>query len=83
MKEGAQSLVGSAIGCAIVGAAGVFALAVAGLLALAFPLTVSVVVGTLLVLAFTEWRRRKSRKPIAMSAAPDADPANDRDREGN
>lgn len=58
MKESAQSAIGSAIGCVVVGGVALFALLLTGMLALAFPITVSVVVTVIAVLAVLEWRRR-------------------------
>ena len=75
MKAAAQKALGRVLGCAIIGGLGLGALAAVGLLALAFPLTLSIVAGSVLVLSVVEWRRRAQigRDELA-SSVPSGDP---------
>ena len=75
MKASAQTAWGRVLGCATLGGLGLGALAVVGLLVLAFPLTLSIVVGSVLVLGVIEWRRRgKIGRAARAGSIPSGDP---------
>lgn len=57
MKPSLESAIGYSIGCALVGALALVAIGVIVLLALAFPVTLTIVVATLAALAFLRWRK--------------------------
>ena len=68
-KRHLESAVGYGIGCAALGLFGAACLTVFALLALAMPMTVSIVTGTLGVLAFLGWRKRRRRQATESSSA--------------
>ncbi|MEF2550358.1 hypothetical protein VQ042_03160 [Aurantimonas sp. A2-1-M11] len=72
-KRHLESALGYGIGCAVLGVVALIGLAIFGLVAVAMPMTLSIVLGTLSVLAFLGWRRRRQATDSSRASMSSSD----------